>query len=348
MRAALFHGPGDIRIESVPEPEILEPTDALVRVTRAAICGTDLHLYRGDWTRPPGFQIGHELTGIVEAVGDQVTDLMPGDRVVCPYLTSCLRCLPCRQGRFLLCVRGLTFGFGQLPGALADLVRVPLAKTTLELLPPELGDDDAIFLSDNFCCGYMAAEYGGVGPGDRVAIFGCGPVGLMALLSARLMGASLVVGVDRLPERLALVERLGGVPVQADDDPIGAIRALTGRRGVEAAIETCGAASRPEPDSTLRGILDAVARDGRVSIAGFFADREDALALPVARLAAKRLTVRYGNCHQKHYLKDHLPLLARGVVRPSQVVSHTLDLADAPDAYRLGAERRAVKVLIRP
>jgi glutathione-independent formaldehyde dehydrogenase len=170
----------------------------------------------------------------------------------------------------------------------------------------------------------------------------------MALLSARLMGASLVVGVDRLPERLALVERLGGVPVQAEDDPIGAIRALTGRRGVEVAIETCGAASRPEPDSTLRGVLDAVARDGRVSIAGFFADREEALTLPVGRLAAKRLTVRYGSCHQKHYLKDHLPLLARGAVRPSQVVSHTLDLADAPDAYRLAAEHRAVKVLIRP
>ncbi|HEX2172128.1 MAG TPA: alcohol dehydrogenase catalytic domain-containing protein [Dehalococcoidia bacterium] len=346
MRAAVYHGPGDVRLESVPDPEICEPTDVIVRVTRAAICGTDLHLYRGDWSRPAGFVIGHEFTGVVEAVGDQVADYMAGDRVVGPYMTTCLRCLACRQSRFISCERGQFFGFGQLGGGAAEFVHVPLADTTLELLPPELNDDDAIFLSDNFCCGYMSAENGEVRPGDRVAIFGCGPVGLLTLLSARLMGASLVIGVDPVPERLALVERLGGVPVPAGDEAIGAIRSLTNRRGVEVAIETCGAASRPDPEATLRGAIEAVARDGRLSIAGFFADHEP--SLPLARLAAKRLTVRFGMCHQKHYLKDHVPLLARGAVRPSQVVSHTIDLADVADAYRLAAERRTVKVLLTP
>lgn len=345
MKAVVFHGPGDVRVDSVPDPAIREPTDAIVKVTRAAICGTDLHLYRGDWPRPPGFQIGHEFTGVVVEVGDQVVDFMPGDRVVCPYMTSCLRCLACRQGRFLACQRGQSFGFGQLPGGAAEFVRVPLAQTTLELLPPNLSDDDAIFLSDNFCCAYMSAEYGSVGPSDRVAVFGCGPVGLLTVLNARLLGASLVIGVERRPERLALVEQLGGVPIPADADPIGAIRALTDRRGVDVAIETAGLASRPDPDSTLRGLLDAVARDGRLSISGFFGDRD--ISLPTNRLAAKRLTVRFGSCHQKHYLKDHLPLLARGTLHPSVVVSHTIDLADAPEAYRLAAEGRAVKVLFK-
>jgi threonine dehydrogenase-like Zn-dependent dehydrogenase len=262
MKAVVFHGLGDVRLDDVPEPKVEQPTDAIVRLTATAICGTDLHMVRG--TMPgmvPGTVLGHEGVGVVEAVGSGVRDLKVGDRVVVPSTICCGACPYCRAGYHSQCDTAnpngkqagtALFGgpatTGPVNGLQAEFARVPLADPTLVKLPPDVSDDAAILLSDIFPTGYFGAEAAEVEPGDAVAVFGCGPVGLFAVVSAKLLGAGRVFAVDTLPDRLAKARELGAETIDFNaEHPVGRLKELTGGVGVLRAVDAVGVdAYRPE------------------------------------------------------------------------------------------------------
>jgi threonine dehydrogenase-like Zn-dependent dehydrogenase len=255
MKAVVFHGIGDIRLEDVPDPELAEPTDAIVRLTASAICGTDLHFVRG--TVPgmrPGTILGHEGVGIVEEVGADVRNLRPGDRVVIPSTIACGACSYCRAGYQSQCDRANPNGplagtsfyggpaqTGPVNGLQAEKARIPLAHVNLVRLPDEIDDDAAIMLSDIAPTGWYGAELAEVGDGDVVAVFGCGPVGQFAISSAKLMGADRVIAVDRVPDRLDMARAQGAETVDFEtEDPVETIRRLTGGIGTDRAIDAVG------------------------------------------------------------------------------------------------------------
>lgn len=255
MKAVVFHGVGDIRLDDVPEPEIKDPTDAIVRLTASAICGTDLHLIRG--TLPgmqPGTIIGHEGVGVVEALGPGVRNLNVGDRVVIPSTIGCGNCAYCRVGYFAQCdvanpngKRAGTCFFGgpadsgAIPGLQAERARVPFANIGLVKLPDELDDAEAIMLSDIFPTGWFGAELAEIRPGNTVAVFGCGPVGQFAIASAIMKRAGRVIAIDTIPSRLAMARRQGAETIDFElDDPVEAILELTDGIGVDRAIDAVG------------------------------------------------------------------------------------------------------------
>ena len=261
MKAVVFHGVGDIRLDEVKEPKLKEPSDAIVRLTASAICGTDLHMIRG--TLPgmkPGTILGHEGVGIVEEIGKDVRNLRKGDRVVVPSTIACGYCSYCRSGYYSQCdhanpngpAAGTAFyggpaESGPFDGMQAEYVRVPYAHVNLVKLPESVSDDQAILLSDIFPTGYMAADIAEIVEGDTVAVFGCGPVGLFAIASAMLLGAGRVLAVDRHPSRLALARALGAETIDFDEEhPVETIHRLTGSIGVDRAIDAVGVdAERP-------------------------------------------------------------------------------------------------------
>src|SRR5689334_3549549 len=255
MKAVVFHDIGDIRIEDVPEPKIEQPTDAIVRLTSSAICGTDLHFVRGTASGvKPGTILGHEGVGVVEQLGAMVRNLEVGDRVVIPSTIACGSCSYCRAGYFAQCDNanpggkqaGTAFFGGPVEnggfnGMQAEKVRVPFANVGLVKLPTEISDDQAILLSDIFPTGYFAADLAEIKPGDTVAVFGCGPVGQFAIASARLMRAGRIIAVDGKEDRLAAARRQGAEVVNFErEDPVKTILALTGEIGVDRAIDAVG------------------------------------------------------------------------------------------------------------
>ncbi len=262
MKAVVFHGVGDIRLEDVAEPTIEQPLDAIVRITASAICGTDLHLIRG--TLPgmlPGTIIGHEAVGVVEEVGPQVRNFRPGDRVVIPSTIGCGYCSYCRAGYFSQCDNANPNGIhagtcffggpastGPINGLQAELARVPFANANLVRLPGDISDDEAILLSDIFPTGYFGAELAEIEDGDTVAVLGCGPVGQFAIISAQLMGATRVLAVDRVPSRLEMARQNGAEAINfEEDDPVETVLALTGGIGVDRLIDAVGVdAEHPE------------------------------------------------------------------------------------------------------
>jgi len=281
MKAVVFHGVGDIRLDDVPEPQIQEPTDAIVRLTASAICGTDLHFVRGTMSgMKPGTILGHEGVGVVEDVGDDVRNLYPGDRVVIPSTLGCGNCSYCRAGYQAQCdtlVPGGTAFFGgpeasgPFDGLQAEAARIPYAAVNLVKLPDEVSDDQALLISDIFPTGYFGADIAEITPGDTVVVFGCGPVGIFSILSAQLLGAVRVFAVDRLTDRLDMARRLGAEVIDfSAEDPIDALSRLTGGIGPDRAIDAVGVdAQRPQEgpavgrsetsDSELDHEVDAVA-----------------------------------------------------------------------------------------
>lgn len=254
MRAVVFHDIGDIRLEEVPDPQIKEPTDAIVRLTASAICGTDLHMIRGTL---PGMKkgriLGHEGIGIVEEVGDEVRNFKKGDRVVVPSTLGCGNCSYCRAGYFAMCnesnpnAPGETAFFGGpeeaggFDGMQAEKVRVPFAHINLYGLPDEIDDDEAILLSDIFPTGYMAAELAEIKPGNTVAVFGCGPVGQFAIASAKLLRAGRIFAIDTIPSRLEMARAQGAETIDFNkEDPVQTIMDLTQEIGVDRAIDCVG------------------------------------------------------------------------------------------------------------
>ncbi|HKR94912.1 MAG TPA: zinc-dependent alcohol dehydrogenase [Candidatus Angelobacter sp.] len=261
MRAVVYRGVGDIRLEKVSDPKIQKPTDALVRLTASAICGTDLHMIRGTMQgMVPGTVLGHEGVGIVEEVGRDVRNFKPGDRVVVPSTIACGNCSYCRAGYYSQCNNANPNGpeagtafyggpklTGPFHGMQAEYVRVPFAQINLVKLPDEVSDDDAILVSDIFPTGYMAAELADIHSGKSVAIFGCGPVGQFAIASAKLLNAGRIIAIDAIPSRLEMARRQGAEIINFEkEDPIAAIKELTAGIGVDRVIDCVGVdANRP-------------------------------------------------------------------------------------------------------
>src|ERR671922_2151608 len=246
MRAVTFQAPGEVRVDEVAEPELLAPDDAIVRVEASGICGSDLHIYHGRVQIEPGFVIGHEFVGTVVAAGAAVSEVAVGDRVLGTYCTACGGCFHCRRGEYHKCDSGRVFGhgatLGSLQGTQAELVLVPNANLTLRSVPDGLSDEVALFAGDvagtayHAICG-DAARPDPLEPGATVAVLGLGPVGLCAVQMAKASGASLVVAVDSVEERLRMAEALGAVPVHlTEDDPRGRVKELTGDRGVDLSV----------------------------------------------------------------------------------------------------------------
>ena len=269
MKAVVFHGIGDIRLDDVPEPKIEQPTDAIVRITASAICGTDLHMIRGTM---PGMQagtiLGHEAVGVVEEIGGDVRNLNYGDRVVIPSTIACGWCSYCRAAYYSQCDNanpngaqaGTAFfggpkATGPFHGLQAEFARVPFANVGLVKIPEDVSDDEAILLSDIFPTAYFGAELAEIEPGDTVAIFGCGPVGQFAIASAKLMGAGRVFAVDRVASRLEMARRQGAEVIDfGAEDPVEALQRLTGGIGVDRAIDAVGVdAERPREGPAAKG-----------------------------------------------------------------------------------------------
>lgn len=255
MKAVVFHHVGDIRLEDVPEPKIEQPTDAIVRITASAICGTDLHFVRGTFTgMQEGTILGHEGVGIVEQIGEGVRNIAVGDRVVIPSTIACGYCSYCREGYYAQCDNANPNGpsagtsfyggpqqTGGFHGLQAEKARIPFANVNLIKLPDELSDEQAILLSDIFPTGYFGADLADIDPGHTVAIFGCGPVGQFAIASAKLMDAGRIFAVDNIPDRLEMARRQGAEIINFDEeDPVQTIKDLTGGIGVDRAIDAVG------------------------------------------------------------------------------------------------------------
>ena len=343
MRAAVLHGPEDLRVETVPDPGLEGPADAIVRVTATAICGADLFPYHG-WV--PGYEAGtipgHEFAGVVAAVGSAVGRLRPGDRVVCTSMTSCGVCAHCREGRRTQCEARALFGYSgvspRLDGGQAELVRVPGAERCLWRIPDGVSDEAAVFVGDILPTGYGAVVRGGAGVGDTVVVVGCGPVGLMALLAARGVAGRLLA-VDGIEARRALAARLGAEAV-APDEAGEAVAAATGGLGADVVIEAAG--SQPALDTALR----LVRGRGTVSVVG--AHFEPDYPLNNGLMFEREITLRFTIGDPGADRERLLGLIATGKLDPTEIVSHRLPLAEAPEAYRLFDGREATKVVLAP
>ena len=390
MRAVCWHGPRDLRVEEVPDPRIVNPRDAIVRVTATAICGSDLHLYNGYIpTMRSGDILGHEFMGEVVEVGSGVFGLEPGARVVVPFPIACGGCWPCREGLTSLCdnsnpnaelaealygfsgsgLFGYSHLYGGYPGGQAELVRVPFADIGPLRVPDGLSDEQVLFLSDIFPTGYMAAENCGIRPGDTVAVWGCGPVGLLAMASAYLLGAERVIGIDRFPARLRKAEthaKAETLDYGVVDDVVEELKQRTGGRGPDACIDAVGMEAHgatldafydrakqvvglaTDRVHALRQALQACRKGGVVSIPGVYGGVLD--KVPFGAAFAKGLTLKMGQTHVHQYLRPLLALVESGRLDPSFVVSHRRPLSAAPQAYRMFNDKAddCVKVVLDP
>jgi threonine dehydrogenase-like Zn-dependent dehydrogenase len=401
MKAAVFHGIGDVRVEEVRDPKIEKPTDAIVRLTASAICGTDLHLMRG--TMPgmvPGTILGHEGVGIIEALGKEVRNLMVGDRVVIPSTIACGSCSYCRAGYYAQCddanplgkragtaFYGGTAQTGPFHGLQAEMARIPFAHVNLVKLPATVSDDQALMLSDIAPTGYFGAELADISEGKTVAVFGCGPVGQFAILSAKLMGAGRVFAVDRVPSRLEAARRQGAEVIDFEkEDPVETLVKLTGGIGVDRAIDAVGVdaehadkgpasmtraekkSSREEvkqvapgakpdgedwapgnaPSQVLSWAVNALAKAGTLSVIGVYPPT--AQTFPIGMAMMKNLTIKMGNCNHRKYIPRLLGLVASGVIHPEEVITRHEGLTDAVSAYKAFDKREEgwMKVELAP
>lgn len=364
MKAIVYRGEGDIRREDVPEPTLQESTDAIVRLTASAICGTDLHFVRGSFQGvEPGTILGHEGVGVVEEVGEHVRNFQPGDRVVICSTIACGFCVYCRAGYYAQCDNanpngkqaGTAFFGGPEPtgpfhGLQAEKARIPFAHIGMVRIPDGVTDEQAILVSDIFPTAYFAADMAHIKPGHIVAVFGCGPVGLAAILSARLMSAGRIIAVDHEPDRLEKARQLGAETVNFDEaDPVETIRAMTGGMGPDSAIDAVGIdADKPHtdrhkqsssstfaagnaPSKALEWAVDALAKAGTLSIVGVYPP--DFNQFPIGKAMNKNLTIQMGNCNHRKYVPMLLDLIASGKVDPTGILSKQKPLRAGADAY---------------
>ena len=372
MRALTWHGKHDVRMDTVPDPEIINPRDAIIEVTSTAICGSDLHLY--DAVIPglmPGDILGHEFMGRVVEVGPNST-LKKGQRVVVPFVISCGKCFFCERQQFSACdnsnpaekqdlseplyghaMSGL-FGYSHLtggyPGGQAEYVRVPFSDVGPIVVPDGLDDDQVLFLSDILPTGWMAAKNAEIEPGDTVAVWGCGPVGLFAIQSAFLQGAGKVIAIDEYPGRLALAKGLGALTLDFTQTRVSeALMEMSGGLGPDAVIDAVGMESHGwAPDAimdnmkqkvgigadsahALRQAIVAVRKGGRVSIPGVYGGFLD--KFPLGAVMEKGLQIRTGQTHVQKYLKELLHRIAEGEIDTTFLISHRLPLEDAVRGY---------------
>ena len=348
MRAIVFQGVERLALESVPDPAILEPGDAVVGISVAGLCGSDLHPYLGrEVGIDPGTVMGHELVGEVLEVGAEVHAFRPGDKVVAPFTTSCGACFYCRTGLTARCERGELFGWVQegrgLHGAQAELVRVPMADSTLVPVPEGLDEAVALLAGDILSTAAFGADLAGVGAGDLVVVIGCGPVGLLAIRAALERGAREVVAVDGVPSRLALAERFGASAVDfRSGDPVAAVRDRSEGRGADAAIEAVGS-----PEAT-RAAADLLRPGGALAAVGVHTERH--LALSPGEIYDRNLRYAGGRCPARRYLPRSLEWATRDVKILSTLISHRLPLDEGVEAYRRFAAREegCTKVILLP
>ena len=402
MKAVVFHGVGDIRLDTVPEPKLKEDTDAIVRLTASAICGTDLHFVRGTF---PGLKegriLGHEGVGIVEEVGRGVRNLKRGDRVVIPSTVNCGNCSYCRAGYTAQCddanPNGPSAGTvfyggpeqaGGLDGLQAEYARVPFAYESLVKLPGHVTDDQAILMSDIYPTAYFGAHLAEIRDGDVVAVWGCGPVGLFAVLSAFQLGANRVIALDEHEDRLERARMLGAETVNVTkEDPVAAIKELTKGTGPNRAIDAVGVDSeRPKegpagrstqgqagqfaqevgkiaPDANPRGeqwkpgdapslvstwAVKTLAKAGTLGIIGVYPP--DDTFFPIGAAMNKNLTINMGNCNHRTYIPKLIARVASGETDPAVVLSHVEPMRDAIEAYKQFDLRRPgwIKVELKP
>jgi len=387
MKAICWHGKKDVRVETVPEPKILNARDAIVKITLTAICGSDLHLYHGVI---PGMQegdvLGHEFMGEVVEVGTGVRNLKKGDRVVVPFCIACGNCFFCQNGMTSLCdnsnpnaaaaeklygssgagLFGYSHLFGGYAGGQAQYARVPFADVGPLKIPDSIDDEHALFLTDIFPTGYMAAENCCIRPGDVVAVWGCGPVGQFAIRSALLLGASRVIAIDDQPARLELAQKGGAETLNdADGDVLDRIKQMTAGRGPDSCIDAVGmeahgstadavydyakTALKLETDRphALRQAIQACRKGGTVSIPGVYGGLIDKFPLGVA--FSRGLTFRMGQTNVHKYLKPLLDRIEKGEIDPSFVITHRMSLDEGSQGYSsFDSGDGCIKVVLRP
>jgi 2-desacetyl-2-hydroxyethyl bacteriochlorophyllide A dehydrogenase len=344
MRAVTFQAPGEIQLDEVAEPELLAEDDAIVRVEASGICGSDLHIYHGRVQIEPGFVIGHEFVGEVIAAGDEVTRVGAGDRVLGTYGTACGECFFCKREEFHKCDEARVYGhgatLGSLQGAQAEQVLVPHANLTLRKVPEGLSDDVALFAGDVMGTGFHAIDSRPLAEGETAAILGLGPVGLCAVQAAKAAGASQVIAIDTVEDRLKMAESFGATPVHlTDEDPRGEVKKLTEGRGVDLAVEAVG---HPE---ALDLALRLARKAGTISVTGVYAERTE---VHMGLLWIKALTLTSGHANVIKHLDRVLELLSEGKLDPAPLVTHHMKLDEAPDAYRVYDNKEALKIVLSP
>jgi threonine dehydrogenase-like Zn-dependent dehydrogenase len=374
MRALCWFGKGDVRIEAVPDPKILNPHDAIVKVTTTAICGSDLHLYGGYVPMmQEGDILGHEFMGEVVEVGPEVKNLKPGDRVVVPAIIACGRCFFCQRELWSLCdnsnpqgalmekfyghatagIYGYSHLMGGYAGGQAEYVRVPFADVGPLKVRSGLTDEEVLFLSDIFPTGYMAADNCQIQSGDTVAVWGCGPVGQFAIRSAYMLGAERVIAIDRFPERLRMAEQHGRAEVlnYEDVDVVETLKNMTGGRGPDACIDAVGLeAHGTTVDALYDRVKHAIRLEGdrpHVLREAIQACRKGGTVsvigvyggflgkIPFGAAFNKGLTFRMGQVHVHKYMRTLLQRIEQRIIDPSFVITHRLSLEDAPHGYEI-------------
>jgi threonine dehydrogenase-like Zn-dependent dehydrogenase len=391
MKAVCWQKTNDVRVETVPDPTILNPRDAILKITSTAICGSDLHIYGGYIpTVQPGDIIGHEFMGEVVDVGSGVNNLRIGDRVVVPSTIGCGHCHYCEHDMWSLCdnsipdgkskieeklfgnitsaIYGYSHAFGGYAGAQAEYIRVPFADVGVVKVPKDIPDEKLLFISDAIPTGYMGAEMCDIQPGDTVAVWGCGAVGQFAMISAYLMGAEKVIGIDRFPERLEMAKKFAKAEVinYEEVDAGEALKEMTGGRGPDACIDAVGLEAhgvgledfydqtkqklRLETDRphVLRQMMVACRKGGTLSIMGVYGGFID--KMPFGAAFNKGLTFRMGQMHGQKYMHLLLNLIIEGKLDPSQVITHQLPLEQAAYGYEIFQQKKdnCIKVVLKP
>ena len=389
MKALCWYGKQDVRVDQVPDPKIINSGDAIIKITSTAICGSDLHLYDGFVpSMEAGDILGHEFMGEVVEVGGSVQRLKVGDRVVVPFPISCGRCFFCSDRMFSLCENSNPnaylaeklwghspagiFGYSHLTGGYAggqaEYVRVPFADVGPFKVPVDLPDEKVLFLTDILPTGWMAAEQCDIKPGQTVAVWGCGPVGLFAIKSAFLLGAERVIAIDRVPERLRLArEECGAETLDYEKVPVlEALKEMTSGRGPDACIDAVGleahtpgivgvvdrakqaAMISTERPQALREAIMACRNGGTVSIPGVYGGFMD--KFPIGSLMNRSLTVRTGQTHVHRYLGPLLEMIQKGDIQPDFLITHRLPLDQAPGAYKMFRDKQdeCIKVVLKP
>jgi len=346
MRATIYRGPGDITVEDVPKPEIESPTDAVIRVTHTAICGSDLWFYRGDKEPEPGARVGHEPMGIVEAVDDDVTSVAPGDRVLAPFAISCGECEFCRKGLYTSCVEDESWS-GDNGGAQGEYVKCPFADGTLVRVPDRYADDEDTLeallpLTDVMGTGHHAAVSAGVSEGDTAVVVGDGAVGLCGVLAAQRRGAERIIAVGHHEDRLELATEFGATETVTErgEDAVDRIRELT-YGGANHVMECVGAAS------AMNTAIAAARPGGTVGYVGvpYGVDEE---GLDVFSMFSDNIALRGGVAPVRDYAEELLDDVVQGTLDPSPIFTETVDLDGVPEGYRAMDEREAIKVLVKP
>ncbi|MGE8438746.1 MAG: zinc-dependent alcohol dehydrogenase [Pseudomonas palmensis] len=388
MRALTYHGAHDVRVDTVIDPILEEPDDLILRVTATAICGSDLHLYRGKIPAvEDGDIFGHEFMGVVEEIGTGVTAVQPGDRVVIPFVIACGSCFFCQQDLFAACettntgrgailnkklipsgaaLFGYSHLYGGVPGGQAEYVRVPKANTGPFRVPGTLSDEKVLFLSDILPTAFQAVKNTEIGQGSSLAIYGAGPVGLLCAAVARMLGAERIFMVDHHPYRLAYAQQAYGViPINFDDDDDPAdtiIRQTPGMRGVDGVVDAVGFEAKGSTTETvlaalklegssgkaLRQCIAAARRGGVVSVPGVYSGFIHGFLFGDA--FDKGLTFRMGQTHVQRYLPELLGYIETGALTPETIITHRLSLEQAAEGYRIfdKKEQKCRKVILTP